>query len=353
MKRTVAPEIEKDDWSRGSVDRFLLAKMIPEGLQPAAEADKATLIRRVTFDLIGLPPTPEEVDAFVDDGGPDAYERLVDRLLASPRYGERWARHWLDLVRYAESDGYKQDAYRPSAWRYRDYVIRSLNDDKPYDRFVQEQLAGDEIAPDDPEALVATGFSAARHLRVQPARRAEPVDDHPQRHHRRDRPTCSSAWAWAAPAATTTSSTRSCRRTTTACRRSSPRSSRATTCRPPRRRRAASTSEQLDVWEEKTAEVRRQIDAIEKPHRRGGRQGVDRQVPRRDPGDPRQAGGRADAAGRAAWRAGLPPGRSTKVARSIAKKLKGDEKTKWEGLKKQLAEFDHVKPAAAAGGADR
>ena len=117
-----------------------------------------TLIRRATFDLHGLPPTPAEVEAFVDDTSPDAYEKLIDRLLASPRYGERWGRHWLDLVRYAESDGFKQDAYRPNAWPYRDYVIQSFNDDKPYDRFVTEQLAGDEIAPGDPDALVATGY---------------------------------------------------------------------------------------------------------------------------------------------------------------------------------------------------
>ncbi len=116
------------------------------------------LIRRVTFDLIGLPPSPEEVAAFVADKSADAYERLVDRLLASPRYGERWARHWLDLVRYAESDGFRLDEYRPYAWRYRDYVIAAFNNDKPYDRFVREQLAGDELAPEDPEALVATGF---------------------------------------------------------------------------------------------------------------------------------------------------------------------------------------------------
>jgi hypothetical protein len=116
------------------------------------------LIRRVTFDLTGLPPTPEDVGAFLADGRPDAYGRLVDRLLASPRYGQRWARHWLDLVRYSESDGYRQDAYRPDAWRYRDHVVRSFNFDKPYDRFLAEQLAGDELDADDPELRVATGY---------------------------------------------------------------------------------------------------------------------------------------------------------------------------------------------------
>jgi len=152
------PAADDAGWSRNAVDKFIFAKLKAEGLSPAPEADRATLIRRVYFDLIGLPPTPADVDAFVRDTSPDAYEKLVDRLLASPRYGERWARHWLDVVRYAESDGYRQDAYRANAWPYRDYVIKSFNDDKPYDRFITEQLAGDEIAPDDPNVLVATGF---------------------------------------------------------------------------------------------------------------------------------------------------------------------------------------------------
>ncbi len=127
-------------------------------LAPAEEASRQALIRRVTFDLTGLPPTWEEVEQFMADSAPDAYERLVDRLLATPRYAERQARFWLDLVRYADSDGYRLDAARPHVWRYRDYVIRSFADDKPYDRFVQEQLAGDELFPHEPEAIVATGF---------------------------------------------------------------------------------------------------------------------------------------------------------------------------------------------------
>jgi hypothetical protein len=152
------PTIEGDSWSRNEIDRFLLQQMTANGLTPAPEADRATLIRRVTFDLIGLPPTPEEVAQFTADTQPDAYERLVDRLLASPQFGERWARHWLDVVRYADSDGYRIDHFRPDSWQYRDYVIRSLNNDKPYDRFVQEQLAGDELFPENPDALIATGF---------------------------------------------------------------------------------------------------------------------------------------------------------------------------------------------------
>src|SRR5678815_4790937 len=120
----------------------------------STEAPRIALVRRLYFDLWGLPPTPEEVDAFVRDSSPDAWEKLIDKLLASPRYGERWARHWLDLARYAESDGYRQDAFRPTAWPYRDYVIKSFNDDKPYNQFVTEQLAGDEIAPNDPNVVV-------------------------------------------------------------------------------------------------------------------------------------------------------------------------------------------------------
>jgi hypothetical protein len=149
-------------WCRNPIDRFILARLEKEGLRPSPEADALTLVRRMTFDLTGLPPTPEEVDEFVKASSAKpqaAYEELVDRLLASPHYGERWGRHWLDLARYADSNGYEFDELRPDAWRYRDYVIRSLNADKPFDRFAKEQLAGDELWPDDPQALVATGFN--------------------------------------------------------------------------------------------------------------------------------------------------------------------------------------------------
>jgi hypothetical protein len=158
--RDPAPPALKDatGWCRNDVDRFILDRLRAEGLDPAPEADRPTLIRRLTFDLHGLPPSPEEVESFAGDPSPDAYRKLVERLLASPRYGERMARRWLDLVRYSESDGHRQDAYRPHAWRYRDYVVRAFNEDKPYDRFVAEQLAGDELAPDDPAVTVATGF---------------------------------------------------------------------------------------------------------------------------------------------------------------------------------------------------
>jgi hypothetical protein len=158
VKRPGVPEAPAPFVARNEIDRFLAVRLVAEGLTCSPEADKRTLIRRATFDLHGLPPTPAEIDAFLADESPTAYEKLIDRLLESPRYGERWARHWLDLVRYAESDGYKQDDYRPTAWRYRDYVVDAFTSDKPYNRFVKEQLAGDEIAPDDPQAVVATGY---------------------------------------------------------------------------------------------------------------------------------------------------------------------------------------------------
>jgi Protein of unknown function (DUF1549)/Protein of unknown function (DUF1553)/Planctomycete cytochrome C len=156
--RPAVPLVKGRDAIRNPIDAFILARLEVEGLRPAPEADRATLIRRLTYDLTGLPPTPEEVDAFLADDSRDAYERLVDRLLASPRYGEHWGRHWLDLVRFAETNGYERDSAKPFAWRYRDYVVDAYNRDKPYDQFVREQLAGDEINPDSAESLIATGF---------------------------------------------------------------------------------------------------------------------------------------------------------------------------------------------------
>jgi hypothetical protein len=143
------------------IDAFVEARLAEEGLARAPEADRRTLIRRLAFGLTGLPPTPEEVRAFVDDPSPHASEVLVTRLLASPRYGEHWARHWLDVAQYADTHGNDHDYRRPNAWPYRDYVIRALNDDKPYARFVQEQVAGDALFPDAPDAAIALGFLAA------------------------------------------------------------------------------------------------------------------------------------------------------------------------------------------------
>ncbi len=156
----VVPPGKFADWPRTLIDRFILAKLLEKGLEPAPPADRRTLLRRVTFDLTGLPPAPEEIDAFLADPSPDAYEKVVDRLLASPAYGERWARHWMDVAHYAETHGHDQDRPRPHAWPYRDYLIRSFNSDKPYARFAQEQLAGDVLFPDDPDALIAMGFLA-------------------------------------------------------------------------------------------------------------------------------------------------------------------------------------------------
>jgi len=161
LAHAAIPRVRNSAWLRTPVDAFVLARLEHEGLEPSPEADRRTLVRRLTFDLHGLPPTPEEVNAFLEDTAPDAYERLVDRLLASPRYGERWGRHWLDQVHYADTHGYDKDKRRDHAWPYRDYVIRALNADIPYSRFVQEQVAGDVLFPGDPVGLIATGFLAA------------------------------------------------------------------------------------------------------------------------------------------------------------------------------------------------
>src|SRR5438093_4061813 len=159
--RPSIPAVQNKSWPRTPIDFFILAKLEEKGLAPSPPADKATLLRRVTFDLHGLPPSPAELDAFLADASPDALAKVVDRLLASPRYGERWARHWLDLARFSESDGFEYDKMREHAWRYRDYVIRSLNEDKPYARFVAEQIAGDALEPVTLEGIAATGFLVA------------------------------------------------------------------------------------------------------------------------------------------------------------------------------------------------
>lgn len=158
VTRPEIPQPTNTAWSRNEIDQFVLAKLEESGLSPAKSADRLTLIRRATYDLLGLPPTSEEVDAFVNDQSPDAYEKLVERLLASPHYGEKWGRHWLDLVRYAESNSFERDGTKPFVWRYRDYVIRSFNDDKPYDQFLCEQLAGDELDQVTIDSMTATGY---------------------------------------------------------------------------------------------------------------------------------------------------------------------------------------------------
>lgn len=155
------PAVNDEGWVKTPIDAFVLKRLEQEGLNPAPQADRNALIRRATFDLHGLPPTPEEIDAFLADHSDEAFATLVDRLLASPRYGERWGRHWLDLASYADSHGFELDYPRPNAWHYRDYVIRAFNDDTPYNEFLTQQIAGDALAPEDPAAAIPTGFLAA------------------------------------------------------------------------------------------------------------------------------------------------------------------------------------------------
>ncbi len=156
----------KSSGAASNIDAFVLARLEKETLTHAPEADRTTLIRRITFDLTGLPPTPAEIAAFLADKAPNAWDKVIDRLLASPHYGERWGQHWLDVVRFSETEGFEYDNFRPDAWRYRDYVIRAFNNDKPWDRFIREQLAGDEISPQEDETLIAAGFN-----RLGPIRR--------------------------------------------------------------------------------------------------------------------------------------------------------------------------------------
>jgi hypothetical protein len=158
VRRPEPPVVNDVAWPRNEIDRFVLAKLEASGLHPSREADRRSLIRRLYFDLWGLPPTPEDVAEFVADDSPRAYERLVDRLLDSPHYGERWARHWLDVIRFGESQGFERNKLRPNAWKFRDFVVEAFNADLPYDEFVRWQVAGDVLRPDDPIAVVASGM---------------------------------------------------------------------------------------------------------------------------------------------------------------------------------------------------
>jgi len=154
--------IEVPDGNKSnSIDRFIISKLKEQGLSMSEQANRRILIRRLYYDLWGMPPTPQDVENFIKDLEPKAYEKLVDRLLLSPRYGERWARHWLDVVHYGETHGYDKDQPRPNAWPYRDYVIRAFNEDKPYSKFIKEQIAGDLLWPDTADGIVATGFISA------------------------------------------------------------------------------------------------------------------------------------------------------------------------------------------------
>lgn len=158
VKRPAVPTVKNQAWVANPIDAFILARLEMKGLAPNSPANRRQLIRRLSYDLTGLPPSPAEVEAFVQDRAADAWRKRIDQLLASPRHGEQWGRHWLDLVRFAETNSYERDGPKPHAWRYRDYVIRSFNEDKPYDQFIREQLAGDELKGQGPDALIATGY---------------------------------------------------------------------------------------------------------------------------------------------------------------------------------------------------
>ena len=179
--RPALPAVKNKSWPRNSIDHFILAKIEERGWQPSPSAEKRVLLRRVFLDLTGLPPTLAEQDKFLADNSPDAFAKLVDDLLSRTSYGERWGRHWLDLARYAETNGYERDAAKPSVWRYRDYVITAFNSDKPYDRFIREQVAGDELPDANAETLIATGFHRLGPWDDEPADalqdRADQVDD--------------------------------------------------------------------------------------------------------------------------------------------------------------------------------
>jgi hypothetical protein len=350
--RPSVPSVKNTKWARNAVDAFILAELETRKIQPGGPADKATLLRRVSLDLIGLPPTPQEVDDFVADNSPDAFDRVVDRLLASPHYGERWARHWLDLARYAESEGFKADETRPNAWRYRDYVITSLNSDKPYDRFVREQIAGDELWPGDPDAQIATAFnrhypdeSNARNLMQ---RRQEILNDVTDtvggvflgltyacarcHDHKFDPILQTDYYKLQAFFANT------------AARDDVPLVS------PEELKRHR---ERLGAWEEKTRAIREEMEAIEAPHRRAiekdyfDKYPAEIQAILNKPENDRNPFER-----QMAWKAKqyLDPKSHEYIATraTVAAKLKGDAKKRWEELKKQLDEFADQHPGPLA-----
>jgi hypothetical protein len=345
VTRPAVPAVHKADRARNAIDAFVLAKLEAHGLELSAPADKSTLLRRVCLDLTGLPPSSEEVQAFLADVSPGAFETVVDRLLASPHYGERWARHWLDLARYAESEGFKADETRPNAWRYRDYVIRALNSDKPYDRFVREQIAGDELWPDDPDALVATAFnrhypdeSNARNLRQ---RRQEILNDITD-----------------TVGSTFTGLSYACARchdhkyepirqadyyrlqaffANTAARDDIP------LVRPEEQQRHR---EQLARWEESTRAIRAEIDRMAAPHRRA----IETDYFEKYPDDIRAIlekpeGDRNPLERQMAWKARqyLDPKSHEYVGDddAVAGRLKGEMKKRWQELQNELKQFQH------------
>jgi hypothetical protein len=344
------PAVRQSSWVGNPIDAFILARLEARGIEPGPSADKTTLLRRVTLDLTGLPPTPEELAGFLADRSEHAYARVVDRLLQSPHYGERWARHWLDLARYAESEGFKADETRPNAWRYRDYVIQSFNQDKPYDRFVREQIAGDELWPDDPQAQVATAFnrhypdeSNARNLMQ---RRQEILNDITDtvgavfqgltyacarcHDHKFDPILQSDYYRLQAFFANTAAQDE------------------VALVSPPEVKRHR---EQLAQWEAKTRAIREEMSALEAPHRRAIEQDYFDKYPaeiqailnkpeaERNPFEKQMA-----------WKARqyLDPQSHEYIAdtAAVAGKLKGEAKKRWQELQRQLEEFADLYPGA-------
>lgn len=346
------PKVPDSKWGRNAIDAFVLLAQQQGRIVPAPMADKPTLLRRASLDLIGLPTTPQELDDFLADTSPDAFRKVVDRLLASPHYGERWARHWLDLARYAESEGFKNDETRPNAWRYRDYVIRSFNDDKPYDRFVQEQIAGDELWPDDPAALVATSFnrhyadeSNARNLMQ---RRQEILNDITD-----------------TVGAVFTGMTYACARchdhkfdpilqtdyyrlqaffANTAARDNVP------LLEPAAQKTHA---DKLAAWEAMTKDIRAELNSIEEPHRKEIVQDFfEKYPPEIQASLNKPEAERNPFERQMAWKAMqyLDPKSHEYIAGpgAISGKLKGETKTRWLELKKQLDAYEHPGPIPVA-----
>ena len=348
VTRPEIPKVRNNDWIRSPIDAFVAAELEKQYIRPGAPADKRTLLRRAHLDLIGIPPTPAELNQFLSDTSPKAFEHAVDRLLDSPHYGERWARHWLDLARYAESEGFKADETRPNAWRYRDYVIRSLNSDKPYNRFVQEQIAGDELWPGDPDAQIATAFnrhyadeSNARNLMQ---RRQEILNDITDTagfvfigmsyacarcHDHKFEPILQSDYyrlqAFFANAAAKDDFV-------------------LTSDQELKRYR-----ERLAIWQEKTRDIREQMEAIEAPKRKA----LERDYFEKYPAEIRAILTKPEAERnpferQMAWKAMqyLDPKSHDYVGdqEAVAAKLKGAEKQRWEALKAELDTFAHLHP---------
>ncbi len=341
-KRPPLPEVSKRDWLQNPIDAFILARLERAGLEPSEPSDRRTLLRRLSFDLTGLPPTVPEQQRFLADQAPGAIERLVDRLLASPAYGERAAQHWLDLVRWAETDGFNQDAYRPLAWQYRDYVIRAMNDNLPYPRFITQQLAGDELEPDNPAAVIATGLNRlypdewnAGDLR---RRRQEVLDDitettslvflgltmgcaqcHDHKFDAISQRDYFGLQAFFTPML--------------------PQNELVIATPDERRQHAA----QQAVWEEATSQTRAAMEAILGPHREKAyaaavaKYDTELQQAIYTPEEKRSAYQK-----QLAYQASLIVGPKTADA---VKSLTGDEKTAYEKLQQRLAEFDSLKPA--------